>query len=534
MTELSPLPDPALKRADDAVETAFAAARDSGWSAEMKAPLWQAGIEAVLAYGQAGADAPRARGYHHLVVDLAPEDGDWPDEIRRAVRLAAERTLMAPGKPHHRGRAKGLLRRIEAMENPVRAGRERALVAIAHALQSLSRQALDATGTDERVFRLQAQQQWLSRFSEALRGLPLDSEAPARVEAMLNDTLEMLEAGSWQNPASEPAMYELLQALRAPERTVPVPEAAFEALSAVRHAVGPLNRVARLELLAMVLDLDLVGVDPDGLAGMALHLASLAHMARQLGEMPADALPGLLLRLRLRLQGRGEPAFEPVIEAAVHQQEVLSALRVEAQALLAAVEAEDWDADEKRQERLRYQRQVRETGQLLDALRGLKLGGAPRSAAPMLVRLLHDLGALGAAHTLEPTDFEATLNLIVRQLENPALSTHRVWLAGQRALIQLAGQRRSLAEQVRGVMLDRHVDPAGRRERQTALHRHLDELDHVRQGLASLPLHRIGPEREADALDAVQAITLGVRRLVGAGDREAWRLAMRQAAEICS
>ncbi|MFN3432243.1 MAG: hypothetical protein ACK46X_20120, partial [Candidatus Sericytochromatia bacterium] len=112
MTELSPLPDPALQRADEAVEAAFAAARESGWSAEMKAPLWQAGLEAVLAYGIGAAESPRARGYHHLVVDLAPEEGDWPEGTRRAVKLAAERTLLSPGKPHHRGRAKGLLRRI--------------------------------------------------------------------------------------------------------------------------------------------------------------------------------------------------------------------------------------------------------------------------------------------------------------------------------------------------------------------------------------------------------------------------------------
>lgn len=535
MTELPTVPHNALREADQAVQLAYDAARASAFAPELKRPLWEAGVQAVSAYAELAPDAPKARNYHHLVVDLAPEDETWPEPVRLAVRIAAEKTIATPGKPHHRARAKGLLRRIEAMNNPLLAARERALVAIARQLQALSRQALEGAGPEERLYRLQAHQQWLSRFSEAVRALPLDATDQSLLAELFNRVLTLAEAAVPGDPAHEGAMFELLQHLRVAGAPALPLAPVMDALTAVRHASGSLHRAARLELLAMVLDVDATDLAPEQQAGLAVHLDSVAHLARQLGEVPAEALPGLLLRLRLRLQAHGEDAFEPLIDEAVRLIDRLEARRLEAGALLQAVEAEeDWDPDEIRQERLRYQQQAREAGWMLDAVRGLKLARTPRALAPRMLHLLREIDALAAGHALDPEDLQHTLGLIARQLENPQLLTSRAWLAGQNTIMQLAAQRRAVADEMRAQAVERHLEPDARRAEQQRLQRQLEDLERARHSLASLPLDRVPAEREAEVLGALQAITLGIRRMTATGDRDAWREAFQIAATICA
>jgi hypothetical protein len=381
---------------------------------------------------------------------------------------------------------------------------------------------------------LQAHQQWLTRFSEAVRALPLNAAEQAHLAELFHRVLALAESAPANDPAHEAAMFELLQRLRFSDQA-PLPLApVMEALAAVRLAAGSLHRAARLELLAMVQDLDLSDLRADEQAGLAVHLDSLSHLARQLGQVPVEALPGLLLRLRLRLQARGDEAFEPLIDEAVLLIDRLEARRVEAGALLAAVEAEDWDADEKRQERIRYQQRLREAGWMLDAVRALRLSRVPRALAPRLLNLLHQIEVLSGDHALEPEEFQQTLSLIARQLETPHLVTCRAWLAGQTALMQLSAQRRTVADRIRAQALERHLEPQGRRAEQSRLQQQLEDLDRARLGLTSLPLDRVPAEREAEVLGALQAVTQGIRRMTASGDRDAWRQALQSAAAICA
>lgn len=534
MTDVPPLRVPTSQQADAAVEAAFEAAKASGWASEQRSPLWHAGVEAVLAYAEQLGEVPRAVGYCHLVVDLAPEDGDWPADTWQAVRLAAERTLETPSKPHHRARAKGLLRRVAAMENPLRAAREQAQVAIARQLQALSRQALDGPGSDERLYRIQAQQQWLSRIAEALRFVPLEGRADeAAVGDALARTLAWVEARRWEDPASESATLELLMGLRAPGQSPGSLEPLTRALAAIRHGQGAQHRAARLELLAMVQDLRLDVMDAEGRAALPGLMDSVAHLARHLGEVPDDLLNGLLLRLRMRIEGLGVSAFEPLIEEAVRLQGTLEAHRLEARALLSALDREDWDADELRQERNRYQRRVREITWLLDALAGLRLRGVPGHFTPRLLQLLGRLEGMVEETGLAPGEFDARVRLIALQLETPRLAHDPVWLAGQELQLQLADQRRHTAERVRGLALERHLEPAARRAEQDRLRRQLDDLDRLGQALGSMPLDALSADRRADALQALQALTQGARRLAIADDREAWRQALETLVRIC-
>jgi hypothetical protein len=484
-------------------------------------------VAAVRAFGA----SEQARRYHLLLVDLAAdatpaEMAAWPAEQQQAVRVAATRTLASPGKPHHRPRAQSLLKRLDMLADPALAAREQVLLALSRHRQAVHR--LQPRGPEDRRVPtplLQARAALLTRLTDVVRDLPRGRLAPAVVPRFLTIMAELkalADQADFLEPARLPRVFELVQQAMAPERADLPIAPALAVLEEIRAQVHPGVLPARLALTEMVFGLSLADHGPAQEEALRRHLGELAHLARHLMEIPQVNLPALLFRLRQRLADPGNAAIEPLIDAAIATIARLEARRTDEAAKITRLErASDEDA---RRELVAARQHMRALDALVVALDGLCLAGLGAADAPGVQQLFLQAEALADAPALDPAAAAHATHALAQQLERPRLTGDRVWQAGSTALHQLLAQRQLLEETLRGLALDRHLEPTQRMAREHLLQRQLEALDYARLVFASLPFDGIAAE--AEALAAIQAFTLAVRQVLAGYDTAALRSAL--------
>ncbi|MDB5098394.1 MAG: hypothetical protein JWM80_2815 [Cyanobacteria bacterium RYN_339] len=516
----------------DAVRIAYQAAVAARWEAGTRAPLWDAAVAAVRAYGALPGAAEQARRFHLLLVDLAadatpPEMAAWPAEHQQAVRQAATRALASPGKPHHRPRAQSLLKRLDMLAEPTLAAREQVLLALSRHRQALHR-LQPRTGPDARRVTtplLQARAALLTRLTDVVRDLPRTRLTPAETPAYMQIMARLqtlAEQADFLDAPRQGQVFELMQQAMAPERDDLMIAPALAALEEVRAQVHPGVLAARLELVEMIFDMTLADFGSAQVEALRGHLGEVAHVARHLMEIPQGNLPPLLFRLRQRLADPGNEVIEPLIDEAIATLERLEGRRSEIAATTARLER---TADEDlRRELLVARQRKRELDALVVAMLGLRLAGLGAPEAPGVQNLFRQAEALADARPVEPAAAMQAIAALAQQLERPRLTTDRVWQAGSTALQQLLAQRQLLEETLRGLALDRHLEPGQRMARQHLLQRQLEALDYARLVFASLPFD--GITAEGEALGAIQAFTLAVRQVLAGYDTAALRSAL--------
>ena len=540
MTDAHALEPGATAAIAAAVQAAYARAVAEGWPPEARSALWAATVEAVREYLAHAPDDPNARRYHHLLVDLAADVtaeaiAAWPPAVMRAARLAATHTLRAPSKPHHRPRAQALLKRLDLVQNPVLQARERLLLAVARRRQAMG----DERGSGPLAGRradvaIDLGLMVLARITEVVRAMPLpDAGDDAAVTALsrLRELQGLVEGGQVLDAARHPAVFEALQRLAAPDRPDLPIGAALDALEAVRLQANPAVRPGRLALAEMVFELELGAYGPDDRVGLARHLSDLAHVARNLGEIPAAQLGPILFRLRQRLADPASEAIEARIEEALAVLGRLGARREAGRARLARAEALG-AGEETRPDVAAAHTRLREIDTLIDAVHQVSLARLAPAEAMALGRVYAQLEDLAGDHGLDAEAFGHALGDIVLQLDRPALAVDRVWLAGRAALRQVVALRRSIDEQLRGLGLDRHLDPAARQARQADLERRAAALDRTRIVLGSLPLARIHPAAAESTVAALGGLVQAMRLAAAGGDARPLRTALDLLATI--
>ncbi|MFP5502563.1 MAG: hypothetical protein ACLGIN_08740 [Candidatus Sericytochromatia bacterium] len=524
----SPLDQLALE-----VQTAYDEAIAAGWSPETREALWRSALEAVLAYAAKSPTDPRAGKLYRLVVDMAPDapTTGWPESARRAIRLAATRTLMAPTKPHHQPRAQALLRQLDLQDNPLLQARERVLAGLAQRQQAL-RQAMAPGGEGPRlpVAQLQAMQDRLGRVAGALRAMPLDRGAgEERLLGLLAELSRWVESGLIFEATIEGPLYAALQQVRDPEDELSLLEPAMTALLEAEAQTTPGLQRGRLAIKDLLYGLPLARYGPEAQTAMAQHLADLAHVARHLHEIPAASLNSLLFRLRVRLGDPLNEAAEALIDEGLALLERLDARREDALAALEAIAGEEVVSPE----RQALQQRLWELDQLLEALESLRTEGVGRAQVPGVLQLLRRLETLADHPGSAPETFSQVVRQLAEQLENPTLISHRGWQAARTVLLQIGEQRRVLEETLRGLPLDRKLDGAARDAAQIHLRRAIAALDRARLVLGSLPIERLAGSREEEALQALAAFTREARLLAAGRAPAAMQRALEDVMQIC-
>lgn len=516
-----------------AVDQAYRAAVASDWAPEFRDPLWEAGLEAVLAYSRRAPEATEARRFYHLVVDLAPHVpqetlASWPVEPRRALRLAATHTLVYPGRPYHRPRAQALLKRLDSLDNPVLAAREALLTAIARQRQAIKVGMFADPGLRRSPASLQAFLDQLSLISACMRELQdyPEEQAPLVLEAIA--TMQWLvEAGRVLDGDQEDMVFMGLQLLRSLDRPVHFMDDVLQALAVIRAHTTPGLHHATAELKQVLFDLELGRLtEADGEA-FRRHLEAFTHVAKHLQEIPAASLPALIFRLRNRLADPSNEVVEPLLDESLATIERLDALKNRLQAELQELEeaGEDSAAVEIR---------LQEVDALQAGVLGLRLRGLTTAQAPGVVQLLRQVEALAEAPLMDAESFDQEAERLAHQLRQPQLISNRVWQAAQAAILQAQQQKRVLDETLRGLPLDRRLTPDQREASRNRVMSQLDGLEKTRMLLQSLPFDRLAPEREREALTALSECILGMRAFFGGGEANKLRSALEALTRICS
>lgn len=535
-----PMSDPtALDRVDtslshhaQAVDAAYRAAVASEWAPEYRDPLWEAGLEAALAYARRAPEATEARRFYHLVVDLAPHVPQetmaaWPDEPRRALRLAATHTLVYPSRPYHRPRAQALLKRLDSLDNPVLAAREALLTAIAR-----QRQAIKVGVFSDPTFRrspaaLQAYQDQLSLITSCMRDL---QDYPKDQEQMVLEAIStmqwLVDAGQVLDGDQEDMVFMGLQLLRSLDRPLHCMQDVRRALATIRAYSTPGLQHATAELKQVLFDLELGRLTAADAEAFRRHLDDLVHLAKNLQEIPAVNFPSLIFRLRNRLADPSNEAVEPLIDESLATYDRLEALKERLQAELHNLD----DTDDRHAAEIRLE----EVEALQVGVLGLRLCGLKSTQAPGVIQLLRQVEALAEAPPMDAESFDQEAERLAHQLRQPQLIANRVWQAAQAALHQAHQQKRVLDETLRGLPLDRRLSPEQRDASRKRLTSQLDGLEKARMLLQSLPLDRIPGGRERDALAAVSDCVLGMRTYFGGGDPSKMRSGLEALTRICS